>query len=153
MNQYGQNTIVCPLFTNHTWWETLCTPSRPLRPLSHVLATIKTRKTPVQRLADKVAGKLTWLVFAAAASTLLFWGALSPLLLAGSLLNEFPALAEALAGAPAVAAASESAGSMWVLGLRLAVDVCLVACPCSLGLATPTAVMASDKTGGVSSKW
>lgn len=112
--------------------------------LSSIIALVEdaqTRKTPVQRLADKVAGKLTWLVFAAAASTLLFWGALSPLLLAGSLLNEFPALAEALAGAPAVAAASESAGSMWVLGLRLAVDVCLVACPCSLGLATPTAVM------------
>jgi len=93
------------------------------------------RKVPVQRLADTIAGKFTWLVFAMSASTVVFWGALSPSLFssaAGAPPYSYPAVAEAL-----------GAGSAWSLGARLAVDVCLVACPCSLGLATPTAVMVS----------
>lgn len=101
--------------------------------------TRQARKVPVQRLADAIAGKFTWLVFAASASTLVFWGALSPSLLGSAepaSAAGFPAVAEALGG-----------GSAWALGARLAVDVCLVACPCSLGLATPTAVMVSDGVG------
>ncbi len=93
------------------------------------------RKVPVQRLADTIAGKFTWLVFAMSASTVVFWGALSPSLLssvAEAAPCSYPAVAEALGGGPA-----------WSLGARLAVDVCLVACPCSLGLATPTAIMVS----------
>lgn len=92
----------------------------------------------MQRLADAIAGKFTWLVFAASASTLVFWGALSLSLLgsadasSAAAVAAFPAVAKALGG-----------GSAWALGARLAVDVCLVACPCSLGLATPTAVMVS----------
>lgn len=109
--------------------------------------TIQARKVPVQQLADRIAGKFTWVVFAASASTLVFWGALSPFLLglaagpaaaASTATPSYPALAEALGG-----------GSPWALGLRLAVDVCLVACPCSLGLATPTAIMVSKVHGWV----
>ncbi|CAB1111114.1 unnamed protein product [Ectocarpus sp. CCAP 1310/34] len=110
--------------------------------LASVIALVEdaqARKIPVQQLADRIAGKFTWVVFAASASTLVFWAALSPSLLglgagsaaaASTATPSYPALAEALAG-----------GSPWSLGLRLAVDVCLVACPCSLGLATPTAIM------------
>ncbi|CAM9610753.1 unnamed protein product [Pylaiella littoralis] len=106
--------------------------------LASVIALVEdaqARKIPVQRLADAIAGKFTWIVFAASASTLFFWGALSPSLLGCTAQTvaaaaSYPAVAEALGG-----------GSAWGLGARLAVDVCLVACPCSLGLATPTAVM------------
>lgn len=92
----------------------------------------------MQRLADAIAGKFTWIVFAASASTLFFWGALSPSLLGCTAQTvaaaaSYPAVAEAFGG-----------GSAWGLGARLAVDVCLVACPCSLGLATPTAVMVRE---------
>lgn len=103
------------------------------------------RKAPVQRLADSIAGKFTWLVFASSASTLLFWGALSPWALGSATGEASRALAGALEGT--------AGGGSWALGMRLAVDVCLVACPCSLGLATPTAVMVSERSdrypGGV----
>lgn len=94
----------------------------------------------MQRLADAIAGKFTWLVFAASASTLLFWGALSPSLLG--------ATSTSASAAPAVLAGvleGAQGGGAWALGVRLAVDVCLVACPCSLGLATPTAIMVSGE--------
>lgn len=75
----------------------------------------------MQRLADQIAGKFTWVVFAASASTFLFWGTF------------YPSFAAIFDGSPG--------SGPWSLGARLAVDVCLIACPCSLGLATPTAVM------------
>ncbi|CAM9545229.1 unnamed protein product, partial [Scytosiphon promiscuus] len=97
--------------------------------LASVIALVEdaqARKVPIQRLADTIAGKFTWVVFATSASTFAFWGALSP------------SLFGLAASAPATAL---GVGSAWALGARLAVDVCLVACPCSLGLATPTAVL------------
>lgn len=102
-------------------------------------ASTQARKAPVQRLADAIAGKFTWLVFAASASTLLFWGVLSP-----SLLSATPTFASAAPEAFAGVIGSGQSGGAWALGVRLAVDVCLVACPCSLGLATPTAIMVSE---------
>ncbi|CAM9995210.1 unnamed protein product [Discosporangium mesarthrocarpum] len=84
----------------------------------------------MHRLADAVAGKFTWLVFGASASTFFFWGLLAPHALDPGSVS--PALAAFLGG---------EGGGCWGLALRLAVDVCLVACPCALGLATPTAIM------------
>lgn len=97
------------------------------------------RKAPIQRLVDTIAGKFTWLVFASSVSTLLFWGAVSPWVLGSATGEASHALSGALEGT--------AGGGSWALGMRLAVDVCLVACPCSLGLATPTAVMVSGRTG------
>ena len=80
------------------------------------------RTAPVQRVADAVSGRFAYAVMAASAATFAFW---------------------ATAGAglfPAVVTASYS-GSPLLLSLQLACNVLVVACPCALGLATPTAVL------------
>ncbi|MGI0072493.1 MAG: heavy metal translocating P-type ATPase [Nitrosotalea sp.] len=70
------------------------------------------RKPPMQRLVDRVAGYFAFIVMAVALATFLAWYSVTP------------------AGAHAVATA-----------LIPAVAILVVACPCALGLATPTAVM------------
>ena len=68
-------------------------------------------KPPMQRLADTVSAWFVPGVLIAAAATFIVW---------------------ALAG---------SAGNHWTMAIGTAIAVLIIACPCALGLATPTAVM------------
>jgi len=85
----------------------------------------QTREAPVQRLADKVAGRFCYGVMALSGATFAFWTTLGPML--------YPAVVPA-------------AGSL-LLGLQLACNVLVIACPCALGLATPTAVLVGTSLG------
>jgi Cu2+-exporting ATPase len=84
--------------------------------------TAQARTAPVQRIADAVSGKFAYAVMGLSAATFAFWTG------AGARLF------------PAVVSASYS-GSPLLLSLQLACNVLVVACPCALGLATPTAVL------------
>ena len=81
-----------------------------------------------QRVADRIAGQFSVGILASAAATFAFWSTLG--------LNLFPnaALMTGLNGSGPLAA-------------RLAADVTVVACPCALGLATPTAVLVGTSIG------
>ena len=68
-------------------------------------------KPPMQRLADTVSAWFVPGVLIAAVATFTVW---------------------ALAG---------SAGNHWTMAIGTAIAVLIIACPCALGLATPTAVM------------
>ena len=88
--------------------------------LAQIIALVEaaqTRKAPVQKLADTVAGYFTYGVLAIAISTCLFWyffGIHNPSL------------------DPPVSTLTP---------LKAAIAVMVVACPCALGLATPTAIL------------
>jgi Cu2+-exporting ATPase len=96
--------------------------------IGRLVSEAQSREAPVQRLADAVAGKFCYGVMAAAAATFTFWSTIG--------VNMFPGVLE-----------SAGAGSVLLLGIKLAVDVLVVACPCALGLATPTAVLVGSSLG------
>ncbi|RAQ98078.1 copper-translocating P-type ATPase [Thermogemmatispora tikiterensis] len=78
-------------------------------------------KAPVQRLADQVAGVFVPVVLVIALLTFLGWG-----------------LMGAMSGMGAAG---------WIRALIAAVAVLVVACPCALGLATPTAIIVGTGMG------
>eukprot|EP00268_Persea_americana_P038610 TRINITY_DN3822_c0_g4_i4.p1 TRINITY_DN3822_c0_g4~~TRINITY_DN3822_c0_g4_i4.p1 ORF type:complete len:864 (-),score=166.65 TRINITY_DN3822_c0_g4_i4:1755-4109(-) len=85
----------------------------------------QSREAPVQRLADKVAGHFTYGVMTLSAATFLFWNAF---------------------GSKILPLAFQQ-GSPVSLALQLSCSVLVVACPCALGLATPTAVLVGTSLG------
>ncbi|KAI3805098.1 hypothetical protein L1987_27148 [Smallanthus sonchifolius] len=85
----------------------------------------QSREAPVQRLADKVAGHFTYGVMAISAATFVFWNTFGARILPVTLQH----------------------GSAMSLALQLSCSVLVVACPCALGLATPTAVLVGTSLG------
>ncbi|XP_015957570.1 copper-transporting ATPase PAA1, chloroplastic [Arachis duranensis] len=85
----------------------------------------QSREAPVQRLADKVAGHFTYGVMAVSFTTFTFWSLFGKHVLPTALYQ----------------------GSAVSLALQLACSVLVIACPCALGLATPTAVLVGTSLG------
>ncbi|HXK32841.1 MAG TPA: heavy metal translocating P-type ATPase [Dehalococcoidia bacterium] len=79
-------------------------------------------KAPIQRLVDQVAAVFVPVVIVIALGTFLAWGFLTEPEYAWS-------------------------DSQWITGMRAAVAVLIIACPCALGLATPTAIMVGTGLG------
>jgi len=79
-------------------------------------------KAPIQRLVDQVAAVFVPIVIVIAAGALLGWGLLTDPQYAWS-------------------------DSQWIFAMRAAVAVLVIACPCALGLATPTAIMVGTGIG------
>ncbi len=80
-----------------------------LNSVIRMVSEAQSRKAPIQRLADKVAGVFVPIVLAIAVTTFAIWFWLAP---------DSPML------------------------IKSVVSVLIIACPCALGLATPTAVLA-----------
>jgi Cu+-exporting ATPase len=88
-------------------------------------------KAPIQRLADTIAGVFVPVVLVIAALTFIGWTVIGNLTTIG--------------GASATHMAIVS--NPWIAAIVPAIAVLVVACPCALGLATPTAIMVGTGKG------
>ncbi|MGK7931553.1 MAG: heavy metal translocating P-type ATPase [Microcystaceae cyanobacterium] len=98
--------------------------------LAQIIASVEdaqTRKAPIQKLADQVAGYFAYGVMAIATLTFFFWQFIGTRVFSEDL-------------------AAYSASPL-LLSLKLAIAVLVVACPCALGLATPTAILVGTGIG------
>lgn len=86
-------------------------------------------KAPIQRLADTIASIFVPVVLVIAALTFVLW------VVVGNTI-----------GIPIIGM-NMGASSVWITALVAAVSVLVVACPCALGLATPTAIMVGTGKG------
>jgi len=119
-----------------------------------LVETAQTRKAPIQKLADTVAGYFTYGVMVIASLTFLFWYFIGTHVWSARL--GFGPLSHAMASTPPVDQAHLMAHhllshpitpSPLLLSLKLAIAVLVVACPCALGLATPTAILVGSGIG------
>ncbi len=87
-------------------------------------------KAPIQRVADTIAGIFVPVVLVIATLTFFAW----------TIIGHVTATAMTTASMTA-------ASNPWIVALVAAVAVLVVACPCALGLATPTAIMVGTGKG------
>jgi len=113
-----------------------------------LVETAQTRKAPVQRLADIVAGYFTYGVLSAALLTFLFW-----YFIGTRIWHNIPI--------STVVTTQTHSSHLWgyvnslpithyspiLIAIKLAIAVMVVACPCALGLATPTAILVGTGIG------
>ncbi len=129
-----------------------------------LVETAQARKAPIQQLADRVAGVFTYGVMALALVTFFFWWGLGSQIWPEVLVHQdswmmgmhhgmahgiSQSMAQGLQDGSAMAGMAEAtaATSPLLLGLKLAIAVLVIACPCSLGLATPTAMLVGSSLG------
>lgn len=84
-------------------------------------------KAPIQRLADTISGVFVPVILVIAALTFIAWSIAGQLGIADTGMS--------------------SANNPWIIASVAAVAVLVVACPCALGLATPTAIMVGTGRG------
>jgi Cu+-exporting ATPase len=85
-------------------------------------------KAPIQRLADTISGIFVPIVLVIAALTFIGWAIIGNMNVSNT-------------------AALMGASNPWIIAIVAAVAVLVVACPCALGLATPTAIMVGTGKG------
>ncbi|EIE20946.1 heavy metal translocatin [Coccomyxa subellipsoidea C-169] len=92
------------------------------------------RAAPVQRLADIVAGRFAVGVLGLSAATFAFWALAAPRYMPQVIARH-------------ASTAAGGSGAALLLAAQLACNVLVVACPCALGLAAPTAVLVGTSQG------
>ena len=108
--------------------------------LAQIIASVEeaqTRKAPIQKLADTVAGYFAYGVMAIASLTFLFWQLIGTRI--------WPEVLTA--NSMDMSGEMSMSTSPMLLTLKLTISVLVIACPCALGLATPTAILVGTGIG------
>lgn len=116
--------------------------------LAQIIALVEeaqTRKAPIQRLADTIAGYFTYGVMTIALLTFLFWYFVGVPLWGEHIFHTAHSLIHAHSLTPL--SHHLVAPSPLLLSLKLSIAVLVIACPCALGLATPTAILVGSGIG------
>lgn len=95
-----------------------------LSQIVNLVQEAQTSRAPIQRMADLVAGYFVPVIILLAVSTFVAWFILS----------------HTMTNLPTIFTKAQSGGKFMVC-LKLCISVIVLACPCALGLATPTAIM------------
>ena len=101
--------------------------------LSQIVSLVQeaqTSRAPIQRMADYVAGYFVPIIIALGLTTFVGWLVLSHVM-----------------PNPPKVFVDEQSGGKFMVCLKLCISVIVFACPCALGLATPTAVMVGTGVG------
>ncbi len=101
--------------------------------LAHIIGLVEQAqgsKAPIQRLADTISSIFVPVVLVIATLTFIAWAVLGT-----------------IAGLHAANGSMNATSNPWIIAIVAAVAVLVVACPCALGLATPTAIMVGTGKG------
>ncbi|MES1023133.1 heavy metal translocating P-type ATPase [Gloeocapsa sp. BRSZ] len=118
--------------------------------LAQIVALVEaaqTRKAPVQKLADTVAGYFTYGVLTAAVLTFVFWYFIGTHLWFDVVTQPHHLVHLGHNSLHQPHHVQTTIYSPLLLSLKLAIAVMVVACPCALGLATPTAILVGTGVG------
>ena len=116
-----------------------------LAKLVNLIESVQSQKPSIQRLADQIAGKFTYFVLFASISSFIFWWQIAfrlwPNLIKTGILDSSIHTNHSLHSS-----LGSNADNPLTLAIQLSIAVLVIACPCALGLATPTVItVASGK--------
>ncbi len=116
-----------------------------LAKLVNLIESVQSKKPPIQRIADQIAGKFTYFVLFISTSSFFFWWKGAKQIWPNLLINDHRGFITT-SNHTLHNSLGSNAENFLSLAIQLSIAVLVIACPCALGLATPTVVtVASGK--------